>query len=84
MTREGIHKVLRSQVCNVNKPLLSVSKIAEVGHRVVFDEHRSFIEDKKTGEQITLTKKDGVYVVKLWVMSGKARAAAQGFAWQGM
>ena len=79
----GVWKLFRAQVCDVNRPLLSVSKIAEAGHRIVFDDDESFIEDKKTHEKIKLTKRDGVYVVKLWVMSDKAMAAAQGFTWQG-
>ena len=50
---------------------------------MVLDGKESYIEDKKTGEQIELTKRDGVYVVKLWVMTDKARAMVQGFTWQG-
>lgn len=40
---------LTAQVCEVNKPLMGVSKIARVGHKVVFDDDGSFIEDKSSG-----------------------------------
>ena len=57
---------LIAQVCEVNKGLLSVSKIAKSGHRVVFDADGSYIEDKRTGESMMLTEKNGMYMLKLW------------------
>ncbi len=93
MSQEGVWRTLRVQVCDVNKPLLSVSKLAEAGHRVVFYEEQSYIQDRRTGEKMALHKKDGVYVLRLWVLDDCARESmglsqvpeqsAQDFTWQG-
>ena len=40
---------LSFQICEVHKPLLSVSKLLAVGKSVVFHPHLSYIEDLKTG-----------------------------------
>ena len=61
---------LTAQVCDVNKPLLSVKKVLKAGHRVVFDEDGSYIEDKVTGETMSLREESGMYVLKLWVRRG--------------
>ena len=55
------------QVCNVNKGFLSVSKIAQKGHRVVFDSEGSYIEDRETRERLWLQEQGGMYVLKVWV-----------------
>ena len=66
-TEEGIARSMTAQVCAVNKTLMSVSKIARGGNRVIFDEDGSYIEDKGTGEQIWMTQEGGMYYLKLWV-----------------
>ena len=48
-TEGGIARSITAQVCDVNKVLLSASKVVRVGHRVVFDQDGSYIEDKVTG-----------------------------------
>merc|ERR1712024_277855 len=45
-------KGITAQVCKVHRPLMSVKKICKNGHRVVFDEEGSYIENKWTGEQL--------------------------------
>ena len=42
---------ITAQVCEVNKPLLSVRKVMAGGSRVVLDEDGSYIESKATGEE---------------------------------
>ena len=54
------------QVTEVHKALLSVAKMVDAGQRVVFDPDGSFVEDTLTGERIPMTRKDGVYELKLW------------------
>ena len=52
-------------VTDCKKPLAAVSKIVDKGNRVVFDddgEGGSYIENKKTGEQIKLERERGTYV----------------------
>ena len=58
---------LTMQVCDVNKGLLSVSRINALGHRVVFETGGSYIEDTSTNERIWLHESGGMYVLRLWV-----------------
>ena len=58
---------ITAQICDVNKGLLSVKKMARAGNRIVFDDDGSYIEDKKSGEKMWLKEKDGMYMLKLWV-----------------
>ncbi len=58
-----------AQVADVNKALLSVSRMAKSGHRVVFDVE-SYVGDKETGERMWLTEEGGMYALKLWVKGG--------------
>ena len=66
VTSEGISRRLTAQVCDVNQGLLSVSRVARGGSRVVFDADGSYIEDKTTGEKIHLEERNGMYMLKLW------------------
>ena len=47
-TRKQSWKNLTRQACDVSKPLASVKKICQAGHRVVFDEEGSYILNKAT------------------------------------
>lgn len=67
VTAEGLQRTITSQVCEVNKSLLSVSKCVKAGNRVVFDEEEAYIEDKKTGDRMWLEATGGMYALKLWV-----------------
>ena len=60
-------QLLAFQVCDVHKPLLSVFKLLSVGKRCVFDDEWSYIEDKATGERLTLMPKDGLFELHCWV-----------------
>jgi hypothetical protein len=64
---DGIIKSLTAQVCDVNKALLSVRRIVENGHKVVFDQGGSYIEDKASGEKMWLREEGGMYMLKMWV-----------------
>ena len=55
-----------AQVCDVNKGLLSVSRVIHNGSRVVFDSDGSYIEDKTNGEIINLAERNGMFMLKLW------------------
>ena len=45
----------------------AVSKIAQTGHKVVFDSQSSYIEDQETKERLWLQEQGGMYVLKVWV-----------------
>ena len=66
-TEEGTLKNITAQVCDVNKPLLSVSKVVAAGNRVVFDKDGSYIEDIISGDKVWLKNVGGMYMLKLWV-----------------
>ena len=70
VSNEGISRRLVAQVCDVNKGLLSVSKVTKGGSRVVFDSDGSFIEDKRTKEKMHLSEKNGMYMLTLWTKKG--------------
>ena len=65
-TAEGHAAGMTFQVANVNKPLGSVKKICNKGHRVVFDNDGSYIENKRTGAIMMLTEESGVYTLDAW------------------
>ena len=69
-TEEGAKKALTFQVTDVSKPLLSVRKVIRNGHRVVFQEGDSYIEDLRTGDKMTLKDKGGMFVLKMWAKAG--------------
>jgi hypothetical protein len=66
-TEEGSMRTITAQVCDVNKPLLSVRKVMAGGSRVVFDEDGSYIESKATGERTWLKEQGGMFMLKMWV-----------------
>ena len=72
---DGSAKGVTAQVCAVNKTLMSVSKVASKGNRVVFDDDGSYIGCKTTGERSWLTQIGGMYYLKMWV-SRKSTAEA--------
>ena len=70
-TEEGGAQGVTAQVCAVNKTLMSVSKIAAKGNRVVFDDDGSYIEDKATGERTWMRQVGGMYHIKMWGLPQK-------------
>ena len=69
-SEEGTVTSITTQVCEVNKGLLSVRKVVEAGNRVVFDSTGSYIEDKKTH----MRDEAETYMLRMYV-----RNAACGF-----
>ena len=71
----GVCRHMRSQVCDVNRALLSAHRCVQAGNKVVFAASGSYIEDEATGEVMLLKEQGGMYMLKLWVK-------AQGFGGQ--
>ena len=63
----GVCRHMRSQVCDVNRALLSVHRCVQAGNRVVFAASGSYIEDEASGEVMPLREQGGMYMLKLWV-----------------
>ena len=64
---QGHARTIKAQVCEVNKPLLSVSRMVQAGNSVVFSRSGSYVEDETTGERIPLREQGGMYMLKLWI-----------------
>ena len=64
-------KGVTAQICDVHRPLMSVRKMCKAGHRVVFDDEGSYIENKSTGERLKIEEEDGDYVLDVWAKTGE-------------
>ena len=72
---DGTARAITAQVCAVNQTLMSVSKIASKGNRVVFDDDGSYIEEKSTGVRTWMTQVGGMYSLKMWVSRKSTKEA---------
>ena len=68
VTMEGTLRAMTFQAAPVSKPLGSVKRMCKSGHRVVFDDDGSYVENKATGELNWLREEDGNYMLDTWVM----------------
>ena len=59
--------MMHFQVADVHRPLLSISKAADMGFRSYLDDQGGWLEDMETGECIPIERKGDLYVLKLWV-----------------
>ena len=64
-----------AQVCAVTKNLLGVNGMTKNGHRVVFDDGGSYIEDIASGERSWMHEVNGMYMLKLWVSKTGSKEA---------
>ena len=73
---EDLVRGVTAQVCDVNKPLLSVARLVKSGNTVVFSSDGSYVEDNNTKERMWLQESGGMFMLKLWV---PAEAQKTGF-----
>jgi hypothetical protein len=68
-TTNGMLCTMRFQICEVTKPLGSVSRICQAGSRVVFGppDEGSYIENVTTGKRTMLRQNKGLYYLDVWV-----------------
>ena len=76
VTREMTTRGMVFQAAGVAKPLGSVKKMLQAGHRVVFDSEMSFILNKSTGETNLLREEDGNFLLDVWVPPPEIAEAA--------
>ena len=62
-----VSKRITFQVADVHKPLLSISRCADMGFFTVFNKTGGYLEDQVTGERVPLERKENLYVMKAWV-----------------
>ena len=67
VAESGQERVIKAQVCEVNKALLSVHRMVQAGNTVVFSKQGSYAQDDATGERIYMQEKGGMYMMKMWV-----------------
>ena len=79
VTGEGHKCMLKMQVTDVRKPLMSVARICDAGHRVVFTKSGGIIQHESTGQTTKFQRIDNVYRLKVGVVDERS-----GFTWQGM
>ncbi len=67
-TKEGHLCNLNIQITAVNKALMSVSKICDAGHEVVFSKEGGKIIHCESGQVVNFRRVDGVYRLRLRVV----------------
>ena len=76
VTQEGHKCLLKMQVTDVRKPLMSVARICDAGHNVTFTNGGGFIEHVTSGQVTRFDRVDNVYRLRVDL-------AESGFARQG-
>ena len=66
-TTEGQNRLLNMQVTDVRKPLMSVARICDAGHEVVFKADGGYIKHIETGQRTAFNREDNVYRLKVAV-----------------
>ena len=66
-TREGHKCGVAFQVCDVARPLLSVTALTSKGNRVVFGDNGGCIIGPDGKQTIEFAKRDGVYILDVYV-----------------
>ena len=72
LTMEETFRGMTFHAAPVSKPLGSVKRICAAGHRVVFDEDGSYIENKTTGEVDLLREDNCNYMLDMWIFPPQA------------
>ena len=67
-TKEGSKCVIKMQVTDVRKSLMSVSRVCDEGHRVVFEAAGGYIEHSVTGESTCFEREGGVYILDVEIV----------------
>ena len=59
--------IMHFQVADIHRPLLSLSRCADQGFRSHLDDYGGWLEDKKTGEVIPITRRGNLYIMQMWI-----------------
>ena len=59
--------IMHFQVSEVTKPLLSVTKAADMGFEAVLGKHGGYLLDTESGDKVPIHRKCNLYVMDLWV-----------------
>ena len=73
MTEDSLQpKKITFQCADIHKPLLSVSRCADLGYQCVLEKDGGQLVDKATGEVIPLHRRGNLYVMRAWVRQDKS------------
>ena len=75
--KKWVHKFINFQIAKVGRPLLSVDKLIQAGNQVNLRKWNPYILTKD-GQTIPLTRKNGVFIVTLWVKPPELGFSGQG------
>jgi hypothetical protein len=70
VTAEGHKCMLNMQVTDVKKPLMSVARICDAGHEVVFSTKGGIIRHTTTGQETRFDRVDNVYRLRVALAPG--------------
>ena len=68
----NVAKSIVFQVADVHKPLLSVSRCADMGFKCILEKESGYLEHQQTGECIPLHRRDNLYHMRVWVKNDLA------------
>ena len=71
VTKQSSVCTIRYHVTDAKKYLASVTKMTQCGNRIVFDSDRSYIQSKKTGQEMDLISEGGVYTLDVIFLNGE-------------
>ena len=74
----AVAKKIVFQIADVHKPLLSISRCADMGYQCHLEQSGGYLEDTVTGERIPLSRKDNLYTMKAWVRADPNNATPFG------
>ena len=63
----GARTIATFQVADVSRPLMSVSKLCEMGNRVIFGANGGILLNLQSGEATPFVKDEGVYTFEMWI-----------------
>ena len=75
-TEEGYFMDVMFQIADVTKPLVSVSALCERGNRVIFGRSGGVVQNLKTGQEIPFYRKNGIYILSMWLLDEPQETAA--------
>ena len=70
VTSEGHSCNLTFQVADVHKPLIAVTQLTAAGNELRLYKNGGRVINPKTGKEISFGRKNGVYVLNIWVKPG--------------
>ena len=76
VTDECMETPVLFQLCDVTRPLLSVSAICDYGNRVIFGRSGGIIHNVETGLEIPFARQDGIYSIRLWLQEKQQETPA--------